>query len=87
MKIQRPGISNKEKIAPSQEEQSIGSVKILEAKESEDGVHLRVVMSHEFYNELYEFLKQKGYVSFGREKEGMSLLLEFGLSEESCNHR
>jgi hypothetical protein len=35
------------------------------AKASEEKVSLRVAMTCEFYDELYEFLKQKGYVSLG----------------------
>jgi hypothetical protein len=83
MKIKEPRIPNKENITPLQKEQPVELVRILKAKESGDKICLRVAMSREFYNELYEFLKQKGYVSLGREREGMSLLLEFGLSEES----
>jgi hypothetical protein len=83
MKIRWPVISNREKIAQSSEEQPVEPVRILEAKESEGSVYLRLAMSREFYNELYEFLEHKGYVCFGREKAGISLLLEFGLSEES----
>jgi hypothetical protein len=83
MKIRWPVISNKEKTAQSSEEQPVEPVRILEAKESEGSVYLRLAMSREFYNELYEFLERKGYMCFGREKAGISLLLEFGLSEES----
>ena len=83
MKILSLVFPKKEKIAPLEEEHPQEPVRILEAKENGDKVSLRVAMSREFYNELYEFLKQKGYVSLGREREGMSLLLEFGLSEEN----
>jgi len=83
MKIKRPRIPNKEKTTSLQKEQPAALVRILEAKENEGKIYLRVAVSREFHNELHEFLKQKGYVSFGREKEGMSLLLEFGLSEEN----
>lgn len=71
------------KIPSSQEKPPRGSVRILKVKTSEGMVCLRVAMSAEFYNELHEFLKQKGYVSLGREKEGLAVLLEFGLSGES----
>jgi hypothetical protein len=84
MKIQRPGISNKSKIAQSQEEQPIEPVKILEITHSQGNVCLRVAMSFEFYNELHTFLEHQGWMSWGHnEKEGIALLLEFGLSEES----
>ena len=74
---------NKKKIIQSQEERPVDHVNILEVRESKDRVHLRVTFSGEFYNELHQFLEQKGYLFLGREKEGISLLLELGLSEES----
>ena len=80
MKIQWLGFLNKKKITQSQNEEP---VKILEARESEDKACLRVAMEYEFYNDLLEFLKPKRDVSFGHEKEAISLLLEYGLSEES----
>jgi hypothetical protein len=83
MKILSLVFPKKEKIAPLEEEHPQEPVRILEAKENGDKVSLRVAMSREFYDDLYEFLKQKGYVSYKREKDGMSILLEFGLSEES----
>jgi hypothetical protein len=82
MKIEKPRIPNKEKTTSLQKEQPAALVRILEAKENEGQIYLRVAMSREFHCELHEFLKQKGYVFWGREKEGMSLLLESGLSEE-----
>ena len=50
MKIKWPGISNKAKIAQSQEEPPVEPVRILEVKKSEDGISLRVEMPHEFYD-------------------------------------
>jgi len=83
MKIHWPGISSKSKIAQSQEEQPVEPVKILEARESEGNVCLRVVMSFEFYNEFYEFLTQNGLTCWGNDRKVIPLFLEFGLSEES----
>lgn len=66
-----------------QKRQLAEPVEILEVRRSGDKVYLRVEMSPGFYSEVHEFLDQKGYVSFGRESEGMSFLLQFGISEES----
>lgn len=54
-----------------------------EEKESVKKINLHIEMSHEFYDELHDFLKKKGYILQRREKEGILILLEFGLSEES----
>jgi hypothetical protein len=84
MKIQWLGISNKKKIAQSPEEQPVEPVRILEVKEGEDKVCLRLAMSRVFYNELHTFLEHQGWMSWGHnEKEGMALLLEVGLSGDS----
>ena len=83
MKIQKPGISNKSKTAQSQKEQPMEPVKILEVTESQGNVCLRVVTSFEFYNEVYEFLKQTGLTCWGNDKKAIPLFLQFGLSEES----
>ena len=83
MKIQKSGISNKSKIAQSQEEQPVEPVKILEITESGSNVCLRVAMSFEFYNELYEFLKQTGLTCWGNDKKAIPLFLQFGLSEDT----
>jgi hypothetical protein len=83
MKIKWPGISTKEKFMPSQEEQPVESAKILEIKESEGKVCLRVAMSREFYNELCDFLKQNALTYWGNDKRVIPLLLQYGLSEES----
>lgn len=72
----------KEKVAPSQEEHTLQPVRILEVKESGENVCLQVRMTPEFYNELCEFLEQKGFASHKQKNEVMTLLLEFGLSEE-----
>jgi hypothetical protein len=74
---------SEEKIAPSQEGLPAGPMRILEARESDDKVCLRVVISCEFYNELYEFLGQIGLTCWGNDKKVIPLFLEFGLSEES----
>jgi len=83
MKIKRPRISNNDKITASQEEQFVGPVKILEVKERQDRVYLRVSMSSEFYNELYGFLKETGLTCWGNDKKAIPLFLQFGLSGES----
>jgi hypothetical protein len=83
MKIHRPGNSNKSKIAQSQEEQPVEPVKILEVRESGSNVCLRVAMSFEFYNELYEFLKQTGLTCWGNDKKAIPLFLQIGLSEDT----
>ena len=63
------------------------SVHILEAIKMKDcRVCLNVAMKQDFYDELYMFLKQKGYISLKREKEGIELILEFGLSKEKRNN-
>jgi len=54
-----------------------------EEKESEKKIKLHIEMSNEFYDELHDFLKKKGYIQQRREKEGILILLKFGLSEES----
>ena len=83
MKIKQSGISNKDKITPPQEEQPVEPLKILEARESGDRVYLRVAISGEFYNELYEFLERTGLTCWGNDKKAVPLFLQFGLSEES----
>ena len=83
MKIQKPGISNKSKTAQSQKEQPVEPVKILEITESQGSVCLRVAMSFEFYNEVYEFLKQTGLTCWGNDKKAIPLFLRFGLSEDT----
>jgi len=83
MKIKRPITSNKDGITSSQEEQPVEPVKILEVKEKGDRVYLQVLMSSEFYNELYGFLKETGLTCWGNDKKAIPLFLQFGLSEES----
>lgn len=84
MKIPWLVYPNEEKIAPSQEGQPVEPVRILEVREGDGKVCLRLAMSRVFYNELHTFLEHKGWMSWGHnEKEGMALLLEVGLSGDS----
>lgn len=70
-------------LAPGEEHQSPPPLRILEIRETNDRVYLRIALSPGLYRELYQFLEQKGFVSYGREADGTALLLEFGCSTES----
>jgi len=80
-------LNNGEKIVGPSSEGQISHedepVRIVEVRQSETGTVLRIALSNEFYDELFGFLKQKGYSALGRDQEGLSLLLEFGLAEDT----
>ncbi|RJO62153.1 MAG: hypothetical protein C4542_04825 [Dehalococcoidia bacterium] len=58
-------------------------VRFLEALPESDKIRLKITMSSEFHQKLYEFLERQGFLYFGHEKEGIPLLLKYGLSEVS----
>lgn len=82
MKFNPAGKPDK-KSAPAQNDQPAPPLWVLEVKESSGRVYLRIALSPDFYRELYQFLEQKGFVSYGHEADGIALLLEFGCSTES----
>lgn len=81
----KPGFRGKlnRKLAPAQDGQPVPPLRILEIREGSHRVHLRIALSPDFYRELYRFLEQKGFVSYGHEADGIALLLEFGCSTEN----
>ena len=56
-------------------------VRLLEALPESDKIRLKITMSSEYHQKLYEFLEQQGFLYFGHEKEGIPLLLKYGLSK------
>ena len=83
MKYQWSNLLNRKAMAPPPEERLAEPAQILEARESDGKVRLRVMMSKEFYDYLYGFLEEKGYLSFNQDKIVSSLLLKYGLSKET----
>ncbi len=48
-------------------------------------VLLKLVLSREFHRGLTAFMEKQGFFYFGHEKDGIPLLLRYGLSHESRN--
>lgn len=58
-------------------------VAILEARQNDRKVHLKLAMSDDFHARFYGFLEERGFLCYGHEKPGIALLIDYGLSEES----
>jgi hypothetical protein len=83
MKIKSSGTSHKDKVAQSQKEQPVAAIRILEIRESEGKVFLRVAISFEFYNELNGFLTRNRLTYWGNDRKVIPILLEYGISDDS----
>lgn len=58
-------------------------VKVLGKRPGNGKVHVEIAMSRYFSAKLNDFLRNKGFFAFGRQAEGMALLVEYGLSSEN----
>jgi|WetSurMetagenome_2_1015567.scaffolds.fasta_scaffold405406_1 hypothetical protein len=56
------------------------SIEILETKENNGKVHLKVILSPRFHDDFYKFLSEKGFLCYGHEKPGIALIVSFGLN-------
>jgi len=56
-------------------------VKILGVRQTGEKVYLKVSMAEQYYEYLYRFLKEKGLIGLTGGKDGISLMLEYGLTE------
>ncbi len=61
---------------------SVSPIEILGVRSGNGKVHVEVAMSRDFNAKLNDFLRKKGFFAFGRQAEGMALLVKYGLFSE-----
>jgi hypothetical protein len=62
---------------------SVPPIKIIGVRSSNGKVYVEVAMSRDFNAKLNDFLRKMGFFAFGRQADGMALLVEYGLFNES----
>ena len=76
MEINKSEASHKEQVS---QRRHVDLITALEAIESREKARLKVAIPHEVAEKLEQFLKEKGLF----ERQGIPLLIEYGLSDES----
>jgi len=61
--------------------QKIDPIKILGVRQENGKIFVKISITRKYYEYLYHFLKEKGLIGLTGGKDGISLLLEYGLTD------